>query len=38
VAEDRQGVTDLFTSAAVRDFIEKNGIRLISYADLTKDK
>lgn len=38
VAEDRQGVTDLFTSSVVRDFIEKNGIRLISYADLAKDK
>lgn len=38
VAEDRQGVTDLFTSPAVHAFIEKNGIKLISYADLAKEK
>lgn len=34
VAKDRQGVTDLFTSEQVKSFIQRNGIRLISYKDL----
>ncbi|MPR35116.1 polysaccharide deacetylase family protein [Salmonirosea aquatica] len=34
VAEDRQGVTDLFTSADVKAKIKAKGIRLISYKDL----
>ena len=34
VAEDRQGVTDLFTSAAVKAKIKAKGIQLISYKDL----
>lgn len=36
VAEDRQGVTDLFTDPKVRVLIEKKGIRLIGYRDLRK--
>jgi predicted glycoside hydrolase/deacetylase ChbG (UPF0249 family) len=36
VAADRQGVTELFTSDAVKQAIQKKGIRLISYADLKK--
>ena len=36
VANDRQGVTDLFTSAKVRMAIEERGIKLISYNDATK--
>lgn len=36
VAEDRQGVTDLFTNPKVRVLIEKKGIRLIGYRDLGK--
>ena len=38
VAQDRQGVTDLFTSAKVKAFIKKRGIQLISYKDLLKQK
>ena len=34
VAEDRQGVTDLFTSEEVKKAIRKKGIQLISYKDL----
>lgn len=34
VAEDRQGVTDLFTSAAVKAKIKAKGIQLVSYKDL----
>ncbi|MEL6591095.1 MAG: hypothetical protein AAFQ68_13485, partial [Bacteroidota bacterium] len=34
VAKDRQGVTDLFTSAEVKAVIDSLGIELISYADL----
>jgi chitin disaccharide deacetylase len=34
VAADRQGVTDTFTSARVRDAIRFNGIRLIGYKDV----
>lgn len=33
VAADRQGVTELFTSPEVRNFIRKNGIQLIGYKD-----
>lgn len=36
VAEDRQGVTNLFTSPKVKEVIKEKGIRLISYNDLTK--
>jgi hypothetical protein len=36
VAEDRQGVTDLYTSAKVKEAIKQRGIQLISYADLKK--
>jgi predicted glycoside hydrolase/deacetylase ChbG (UPF0249 family) len=34
VAADRQGVTDAFTSAKVKDVIRRRGIQLISYGDL----
>ena len=36
VAKDRQGVTNLFTSAKVKQAIEQKGIELISYNELTK--
>ncbi len=36
VAEDRQGVTDLLTSPAVRQAIDDKGIKLINYNELTK--
>ena len=36
VAEDRQGVTDLFMSPKVKAAIQERKIRLISYNDLTK--
>jgi predicted glycoside hydrolase/deacetylase ChbG (UPF0249 family) len=36
VAEDRQGVTDLFSSEKVKEMIKKKGIVLISYKDLQK--
>lgn len=36
VAEDRQGVTDLFTSERVREALVEKGIERISYNDLTK--
>lgn len=38
VALDRQGVTDVFTSLAVKAIIEESGIELISYRDLVKGK
>jgi predicted glycoside hydrolase/deacetylase ChbG (UPF0249 family) len=34
VAADRQGVTDMYTDARVKEAIRKKGIRLISYKDL----
>jgi len=34
VAEDRQGVVDVFTSTKVKKFIRKKNINLISYKDL----
>jgi predicted glycoside hydrolase/deacetylase ChbG (UPF0249 family) len=34
VAADRQGVTDAWTSQAVKDTVKRSGIKLISYADL----
>lgn len=34
VAADRQGVTDLFTSKKVKDFIKEKGIQLVGYKDL----
>ncbi|HQD08479.1 MAG TPA: ChbG/HpnK family deacetylase [Flavihumibacter sp.] len=34
VAEDRQGVTDLFTSPAVKKAIISRGIKLVKFADL----
>ena len=36
VAEDRQGVTDLFTSEKVKAVIKQKGIQLISYKDLAE--
>jgi len=36
VNDDRQMVTELFTSEKVMKLIEKRGIQLISYADLVK--
>ena len=36
VAQDRQGVTDVFTSEKVRATIRQKGIQLIGYRDLTK--
>jgi chitin disaccharide deacetylase len=36
VAEDRQGVTTLWTDAGVKSAIKSKGIKLISYADLRK--
>ncbi len=36
VAEDRQGVTDIWTDAEVKQIIQQKGIQLISYKDLTK--
>lgn len=36
VAEDRQGVTDLFTNEKVKALIKEKGIQLISYKDLLK--
>lgn len=36
VAEDRQGVTDVFTDERVKKAIKKKGIVLISYNDLRK--
>jgi chitin disaccharide deacetylase len=38
VAEDRQGVTDLFTSAEVKGLLKEKGIQLISYQDLLRGK
>lgn len=37
VAEDRQGVTNLFTDKEVKAFIKKKNIQLISYKDLLKE-
>ncbi len=34
VATDRQGVTDIWTDAEVKELIRKKGIQLISYKDL----
>jgi len=34
VAEDRQGVVDLFTNDAIKKIIQQKGIQLISYKDL----
>jgi chitin disaccharide deacetylase len=36
VAEDRQGVTDIFTSPEIMGAIKRKNIQLISYADLKK--
>lgn len=36
VAEDRQGITDLFTNEKVKALIKEKGIQLISYKDLLK--
>ncbi|MDB5221832.1 MAG: ChbG/HpnK family deacetylase [Chitinophagaceae bacterium] len=38
VAEDRQGVTDLFTSTKVKTLIKQRGIELIGYKDLIQRK
>ncbi|WP_159477907.1 polysaccharide deacetylase family protein [Dyadobacter sp. 3J3] len=37
VAEDRQGVTDLFTNEKVKAAIKEKGIQLIGYRDLIKN-
>ena len=37
VAQDRQGVTDAFTSARVKSVVQRRGIRLISYGDLHRE-
>ncbi|MHC4726221.1 MAG: polysaccharide deacetylase family protein [Planctomycetota bacterium] len=36
VAKDRDGVTEVFTSADIKRAIEKAGVKLISYAELRK--
>ena len=36
VAQDRQGVTDMFTSDRVMEVIERRKIKLVSYADILK--
>jgi hypothetical protein len=36
VNQDRQMVTEMFTSEKIKKVIEKRGIRLISYADLAR--
>lgn len=36
VAQDRQGVTDLFTSAKIKQAIEEKGIQLVTYNEVTK--
>lgn len=36
VAEDRQGVTDMWTDPEIKELIRKRGIQLIGYADLKK--
>jgi predicted glycoside hydrolase/deacetylase ChbG (UPF0249 family) len=36
VAADRQGVTDLFTSPKLKQFIKEKGIQVIGYKDLQK--
>jgi chitin disaccharide deacetylase len=36
VAEDRQGVTDIWTDKEIMELIRKKGIQLISYKDLKK--
>jgi hypothetical protein len=36
VAEDRQGVVDVFTSSKVKKFIRKKNINLISYKDFAE--
>lgn len=38
VAEDRQGVTDLFTSHKVKEAIKAKGIKLITYKDLVEKR
>ena len=34
VAVDRQGVTDAWTSATVKDVVRRRGVELIGYRDL----
>jgi hypothetical protein len=36
VAEDRQGVTNLFTSEKVREALWRKGVRLVGYRDLRR--
>jgi predicted glycoside hydrolase/deacetylase ChbG (UPF0249 family) len=38
VAEDRQGVTDVFTNEKIKALIKQKGIQLISYKDLVEAK
>jgi hypothetical protein len=37
VALDREGVTRAFTSAGVKEVIERRGIRLLSYAEAARE-
>jgi chitin disaccharide deacetylase len=36
VAADRRGVTDAWTSPAVREIVKRRGIELIGYKDLAR--
>ncbi len=38
VAQDRQGVTDLFTNQKLKSIIQQRGINLMSYKDLLHEK
>jgi predicted glycoside hydrolase/deacetylase ChbG (UPF0249 family) len=38
LAADRQNVTDIFTSEKVKRALHDRGVRLMSYADLFKEK
>ena len=37
VAIDREGVTQAFCSAKVKDAIQKRGVKLVSYADILQE-
>lgn len=38
VAVDRQGVTDMFTSAKAMEVVKRRGIKLVSYGDVLKEQ
>jgi chitin disaccharide deacetylase len=38
VAEDRQGVTDLYTNSRIKYMLQDSGVQLISYADWLRTK